>query len=72
MFVASSRQIAYELYKQIIALRPQWAEIRECDEGEELTEKERKEIKPIEKIKMVMTRHKDDKKELYDLLGTKD
>ncbi len=72
MFVASSRQIAYELYKQIIALRPQWAEIRERDEGEELTEKERQEIKPIEKIKMVMTRHKDDKKELYDLLGTKE
>ncbi|MGE1163665.1 type I restriction endonuclease subunit R [Peribacillus simplex] len=72
MFVASSRQIAYELYKQIISLRPQWAEIRECDEGEELTEKERQEIKPIEKIKMVMTRHKDDKKELYDLLGTKE
>ncbi|MGD6961544.1 type I restriction endonuclease subunit R [Fictibacillus phosphorivorans] len=72
MFVASSRQIAFELYKQIIALRPQWAEIRECDEGEDLTEKEKKEIKPIEKVKMVMTRHKDDKKELYDQLGTKE
>ncbi|MGZ9819399.1 type I restriction endonuclease subunit R [Peribacillus simplex] len=72
MFVASSRQVAFELYKQIIVLRPQWAEIRECNEGEELTEKERQEIKPIEKIKMVMTRHKDDKKVLYDLLGTKE
>lgn len=72
MFVASSRPIAYALYKEIIALRPQWAEIRECDEGIVLSEKERKEIKPIEKIKMVMTRNKDDKKELYDLLGTKE
>ncbi|HZK71561.1 MAG TPA: HsdR family type I site-specific deoxyribonuclease, partial [Clostridia bacterium] len=72
MFVASSRPIAYELYKQIIALRPQWAEIRVCDEGLELTEIEKQEIKPIEKIKMVMTRDKDDIKELYDLLGTKD
>lgn len=72
MFVASNRSIAYELYKQIIALRPQWAEIRECDEGIELTEKERQEIKPIEKIKMIMTRNQDDPKELYDLLGTKD
>lgn len=72
MFVASNRSIAYDLYKQIIALRPQWAEIRECDEGVELTEKERQEIKPIEKIKMVMTRNQDDPKELYDLLGTKD
>jgi type I restriction enzyme R subunit len=72
MFVASSRPIAYNLYKQIIALRPQWAEIRECDEGVELSEKERQEIKPMEKIKMVMTRDKDDVKELYDLLGSKD
>ncbi|MDC7767281.1 HsdR family type I site-specific deoxyribonuclease [Priestia aryabhattai] len=72
MFVASNRQIAYDLYKRIIALRPQWAEVRDCDEGAELTEKERKEIKPIEKIKMVMTRNTDDIKQLYDLLGTKD
>jgi type I restriction enzyme R subunit len=72
MFVASSRPIAYELYKQIIALRPQWAEVRDFDEGLELTEIERQEIKPIEKIKMVMTRDKDDIKEMYDLLGTKD
>lgn len=72
MFVSSSRQIAYDLYKQIIKIRPAWAEIRECDEGVILTEKERKEIKPIEKIKMVMTRSKDDSKELWDILGTKD
>ncbi|MEC0235680.1 HsdR family type I site-specific deoxyribonuclease [Paenibacillus kribbensis] len=72
MFASSNRPIAYDLYKQIIALRPQWAEIRECDEGLELTEKERQEIKPIEKIKMVMTRNQDDPKELYELLGTKD
>ena len=72
MFVAANRQIAYELYKQIIALRPHWAEVRECDEGVNLSEKEKQEIKPIEKIKMVMTRNQDDSKELYDLLGTKE
>ena len=72
MFVASSRPIAYNLYKEIIALRPQWAELRECDEGVELTERERQEIKPIAKIKMVMTRDKDDPKELYDAIGAKE
>ncbi|MEL7660371.1 type I restriction endonuclease subunit R [Acetobacterium wieringae] len=72
MFVASSRPIAYALYQEIIALRPQWGEIRECDEGIDLTEKERQEIKPIEKIKMVMTRGKDDPDEMYKLLGTKE
>ena len=28
MFVSSSRQIAYDFYKQVIALRPEWAESR--------------------------------------------
>lgn len=72
MFVSSSRPIAYDLYKEIIALRPQWAEVKECDDSVELTETERKKIKPIEKIKMVMTRDKDDSKEMYDLLRTKE
>ncbi len=72
MVVSSSRLIAYELYKQIIYLRPQWTEIKECDEGIELADNEKKEIKPIEKIKMVMTRSKDDTKILYNLLGTKE
>jgi type I restriction enzyme R subunit len=72
MFVCSSRPIAYELYKEIIALRPEWAKVKACDDGVELTEKEKKEILPIERIKMIMTRGKDDEKLLYDKLGTKE
>lgn len=72
MFVSSSREIAYELYKNIIDLRPEWAEIREAEEGAELSDKDKRELKPSERIKMVMTRGQDDIKELYDLLGTKD
>jgi type I restriction enzyme R subunit len=72
MFVSSSREIAYELYKNIIALRPEWNEIREAEEGAELTDKDKREIKPIERIKLVMTRGKDDPKELWDMLGTSD
>jgi type I restriction enzyme R subunit len=72
MFVSSSRPIAYDLYKEIIALRPEWAEVRESDGATQLTETEKRELKPIEKIKMVMTRDKDDVKALYDMLGTKD
>ena len=49
MFVCTSRPIAYDLYKQIIALRPEWEE---------------------NKVKMVMTRSKDDEQKLYDLLGS--
>ena len=69
MFVCSSRVIAYNLYCKIIGLRPRWGEIAVCDEGVELNEKERKEILPLEKIKLIMTRGKDDKKDLWDLIG---
>lgn len=72
MFVSSSREIAHALYQNIIALRPEWNVIREAEEGVELTDKDRRELKPIERIKMVMTRGQDDPKELYDLLGTKE
>jgi len=72
MFVCSSRPIAYEFYKNVIELRPEWAEVKICEEGVELTHKEQKEIKPMERVKMIMTRGKDDPKELYDMLGSKD
>ena len=72
MFVCSKREIAWSFFKEVIALRPEWNEVRECAEGVNLTEAERKKIKPMERIKIIMTRGKDDEKELYDLLGGKD
>lgn len=72
MFVCSSREIAYNLYKNIIELRPEWNEIRAAEEGVQLTDKDKRELKPIERIKMIMTRGKDDPKPLWDLLGTSD
>ncbi|SDH29961.1 type I restriction endonuclease subunit R [Winogradskyella thalassocola] len=72
LFVCSSRPIAFHLYQEIVALRPQWAEVKAFEEGSTLTEKEKKEIKPMERIKMIMTRGKDDPKEMYNLLGTKE
>ena len=72
MFVCSTREIAYELYKNIIELKPEWNEIRAAEEGAELTNKDKRELKPIERIKLIATRGQDDPKEMYDLLGTKD
>jgi len=72
MFVCSNRKIGYKFYKNVIVLKPEWAEIKVAEEGAELTDKEKREIKPMERIKMIMTRGKDDPKEMYDLLGTKD
>jgi type I restriction enzyme R subunit len=72
MFVCSSREIAYEFYKNVITLRPEWNEIKAVMDGEEISEEERKKIKPMERIKMIMTRGKDDDETLYNLLGTSD
>lgn len=72
MFVCSSREIGYELYKNVIALRPEWAEERVAATGVILTESERREIMPMEQIKLVMTRGKDDPAEMYEMLGTKE
>ena len=72
MFVCSSREIGYEFYKNVIALRPEWAEVRIAEEGAVLTDIDKREIKPMERIKMIMTRDKDDPKEMFDLLGTKE
>ncbi|RAI91484.1 type I restriction endonuclease subunit R [Algoriphagus yeomjeoni] len=72
MFVCSTREIAYQLYQEVIALRPEWAEVLVAEEGVELTEKDRKELKPMARVNMVMTRSKDDEKELWEMLGTQD
>jgi type I restriction enzyme R subunit len=72
LFVCSTREIAYEFYNNVIELRPEWNEVRVADNGAVLTEKEQREIKPMERIKMIMTRGKDDPEKLYNLLGTKE
>jgi len=72
IFVCSNRAIAYDFYREVIALRPEWAVKKVADEGVKLTEKDQREIKPMERVKMVMTRGKDDTKKLYDLLGNDD
>jgi type I restriction enzyme R subunit len=59
MFVCSNRFIAYDLYKQIIALRPEWAE--KIGDSEHT---------PVERIKLVMTREKDDDPKLRELIGS--
>ena len=72
MFVCSNRSIAYEFYKNVVSLRPEWREEKIADDGVILSEKDKREIKPMSKIKLVMTRSQDDPKELYDILGTKE
>ncbi len=70
MIVCSNRSIAWNLYQAIVKLRPEWEVVKECIDGETLTDKEREEIKPMPRIAMVFTREKNDDERLYNLLGT--
>lgn len=85
MFVCTNRTIAYKLYRQILGLRPEWGVIAGAVGGENVlafgdgnlqvaaeapVPYGKKMPKPCEKVKLVMTRSKDDPKERYDLLGT--
>lgn len=71
MIVCTSREIAFDLYKRIIALRPEWNEKLACSPDAVMTDTDKKTLLPMERIKMVMTGNKDDKEELAKLLGTK-
>lgn len=70
MIVCSCRSVAWNLYQAITRIRPEWKEIKECIDGETLTDKEKEQIKPMPFLAMVLTRDKDeDCQELYELLG---
>lgn len=72
MFVCSKRAIAYGLWQEIIALRPQWNEVLSGEPGANLTPKAQQEIKPMERVKLIMTRNHDDPPELYAMVGTQE
>ena len=72
MFVCSSREIAYQFYQELIELRPEWDEVKVCEEGTTLSESDKKKVKPMERVKMIMTRNKDDDKTLWKKLGNKE
>ncbi|WP_028672390.1 type I restriction endonuclease subunit R [Saccharospirillum impatiens] len=70
MFVCSNRQIAHAFWQKVVHLRPEWNQPMACEPGSELSAREQKDIKSMERIKMIMTRGKDDSKALYQMLGT--
>ena len=72
MFVCANRKIAYNLYKLIMEMRPEWGEKKLCPDGVEINDADKKTLKPIEMVRLVMTRNKDDEPELFNMLGTKD
>lgn len=78
MFVCASREIAYDFYKNVKALRPLWFverkgfEEKQAIDGVMLTEKDKEELMSLPMVNMVMTRGKDDEADMYGLLGSVD
>lgn len=72
MIVCSDRKLAYEVLKAIIEIRPEWNVPKRSENESELTPEELQKLLPLEKIKLIATRDKDDEEELYNLLGTKE
>ena len=71
MIVCSTREIAYELLQDILALRPAWGEPRRAEDEAALTPEELQPLKALPKINLVATRGKDDAPGLYTACGTK-
>ena len=66
MFVCSSRDSAFKIYKNIVKLRPEWKKKKSSKK-----KLDKKKFNSIEKINLVITRNKDDNKNLYKLAGNK-
>lgn len=62
LFVCADRFIAYDFYNIVKEMRPDWI----------VPLSDNKDIKKMPKMKMVMTRGKDDPEDLYNLLGDDD
>jgi len=69
MVTCSNREIAYNLYKAIIELRPEWGKAQKALDESTLTPEQKKKLEEVPYIAVVATRSKDDPKEMYNFLG---
>ncbi len=70
MVVCSNRAIAYTLLTIFRDKYPEWFEEKKTPDGVEASEEELRELKPMPFIAMVASVGKNDKKEMYDYLGS--
>ncbi|MGM1032750.1 MAG: type I restriction endonuclease subunit R [Bacillota bacterium] len=72
MIVCADRTLAFKLYKEIIAIRPDWNIPRKSENEASLSEEKLDKLSPLEKIKLVATQGDNDEEELFDLCGNKE
>ncbi len=74
MIVCADRLLAFGLWKELVAIRPEW-NVPQGRDGSPRRSRSRafgERALPIEKLKLVATQGADDEKALYDLCGTRE
>jgi type I restriction enzyme R subunit len=72
MIVCADRQLAFQLIKAIIAIRPDWNEPRRAENENKLPPEQLEKLEPLGKIKLVATQGANDEKALFDMCGTRE
>lgn len=72
MIVCSDRKIAFELYKNLLKIRPEWGIKKKCENPEKCTEEELSKLADVQKLNLVATRNDNDEKDMYEICGTKE
>lgn len=72
MIVCADRTLAFNVLQEIVAIRPDWGKKRKAEDENALTKEQLNKLIPLSKINLVATQGANDKKELYDLCGTKE
>ena len=72
MVCCANRKIAFELWKLLARLRPDWAEARKAPEGSALPPETLEKLEEVPYVNLVATRGKDDPAEMWDAFGDDD
>lgn len=72
MIVCPDRELAFKLYKEITRLREGWKVAKKCEDESQLTKAELDDLEPVPFINLVATQGANDKKELFEMCGTKE
>lgn len=72
MIVCADRKLAYQLRKEIITIREDWAAAKKAEHEENLTKEELDSLVALPKINLVATQGQNDEKDLYELCGSKE
>lgn len=72
MIVCSDRLLAFRLLKEIILIRPDWGIARKVEDESKFSKDQLDKLLPLPKVNLVATQGPNDKKELYEMCGTKE